>query len=63
MARRPKRPGPKPRAGATASAQFHIRLTEPELSRWREAAEGQNLTLAEFVREAVETAIARGSTR
>lgn len=59
----PNRVGPKPRRGTVAGVRFEIRLTDPERSRWQEAADREHLTLAEFVREAVETCIARGSSR
>lgn len=64
MAKEKKRGVGRPaRAGKAAEARFEIRLTGQELKDWTAAAEGQELTLAQFVREAVELAIARGSTR
>lgn len=64
MAKEKKRkPGRPARAGKVASARFEIRLTGAELETWTAAAEKQGLTLAQLVRESVELAIARGSTR
>lgn len=58
-----KQPG-RPRLGKRArSARLEIRLTGADLARWQAAADRESLSLAELVREAVETAIARGSTR
>ncbi len=56
-------PGRPARTGKVADARFEIRLTGTELKSWTAAAEKQGLTLAVFVRESVELAIARGSTR
>lgn len=56
--------GRPPRTGnKVAEARFEIRLTGDELTRWTKAAEKQGITLAQLVRESVELAIARGSTR
>lgn len=65
MPKKPKTPkvGRPARAGKMADARFGIRLTGPELERWQAAADKQGLSLAELVRESVETCIARGSTR
>lgn len=62
---RPKkrtRPGPKPR-GKTSASVLSIRINEDERRRWDAFATRQNLTLSAALREAYETAIARGSTR
>lgn len=45
------------------SARFELRLTGEELKRWTALADKQGISLAELVREAVATAIARGSSR
>lgn len=42
---------------------LRIRLTDPDRQRWLVAAEQQRIPLEQLVREAVELAIARGSTR
>jgi hypothetical protein len=64
LTRKPKpKLGRPARAGKASEVRFEIRLTEPERSRWQAAALRQNLTLAELIRESVETCIARGSTR
>jgi predicted HicB family RNase H-like nuclease len=57
------RPGRPPRAKRAASARFELRLTGDELRRWSALAERQGISLAELVRESVEAAIARGSSR
>lgn len=46
------RPGPKPRAGETASAQLHLRVTVGELAAYRAAARSQGLSLSAWVRSA-----------
>lgn len=46
-----------------AGTRLDLRLSDPDLARWREAADRESLTLSEFVRRAGELAIARGSTR
>lgn len=42
---------------------LRIRLTDPDRQRWLAAAEQLRIPLQQLVREAVELAIARGSTR
>jgi hypothetical protein len=51
------------RLGQVIAARIHIKLTGDDYERWREAADRQALTLEQLVRESVELAIARGSTR
>jgi hypothetical protein len=63
MANRNLKPGPKPRAGQTSAVWIKIRSTKDERERWQAEAARQTLSLADFVREAVELAIARCSTR
>lgn len=64
MAKEKKRgPGRPPRAGKAAEARFEIRLTGDDLRKWTAFADKQGITLAELVREGVELAMARGSTR
>jgi hypothetical protein len=58
----PEKRGPKPRAGAPTKL-VPIRLTDDEHARWRAAAESDVLSLADFVRAAVEERIAKGGTR
>lgn len=58
-----RKPGRPPRAGKVSSARLEIRLTGVEYERWSTAAERQNLTLSDWVREACELAWVRGSTR
>lgn len=53
----------RPRAHNPRSVTFKVRLTGEEVSRWQVAADRQGITLADLVRESVETCIARGSTR
>ncbi len=60
---KPPRIGRPPRAKSAAEVRFEIRLTGKERDRWQVAADKQGLTLAELVRESVETCIARGSSR
>ena len=55
--------GRPPRAKLASAIRFEIRLTDKERARWQTAAGKQGLTLAELVRESVETCIARGSAR
>ncbi len=55
--------GRPPRGKSAAEVRFEIRLTGKERDRWQSAADQQGLSLAELVRESVETCIARGSTR
>lgn len=51
-------PGRPPRAGKKLSeSRFELRLTEQERARWQRAADRRGVTLAEFIREAVEAAI------
>lgn len=58
-----KKPGRPPRSRKAASARFELRLTGDELKRWTALAEKQGISLSELVRESVEMAIARGSSR
>jgi hypothetical protein len=51
------------RLGRVIAARLEIKLTGEDYERWREAADRQALTLEHLVRESVELAIARGSTR
>lgn len=53
-----KRPGPKPRTGAPTKL-VNVRLSDEEHARWKAAAESEVLSLAEYVRAAVEEKIAR----
>ncbi len=54
----------RPSLGSAArTSRFEIRLTGDDVTRWTAAATKQGVTLAELVRESVETCIARGSTR
>ena len=55
--------GRPPRAKRAASARFELRLTGDEVKRWNALADKQGISLSELVREAVELAVARGSTR
>jgi hypothetical protein len=45
------------------AARLEIMLTGDDFERWRDAADRQSLTLEQLVRESVELAMARGSTR
>ncbi len=60
---KPRPAGRPPRAKSAALIRFEIRLTSKERDRWQAAANKQGLTLAELVRESVETCIARRATR
>jgi predicted HicB family RNase H-like nuclease len=60
---KPAKPGRPPRSKKASDIRFEIRLTGKERDRWQAAADRQGLTLAELVRESVETCIARGSSR
>jgi hypothetical protein len=58
-----RKPLGRPRLGKRArSARFEIRLTTTDLERWQAAADRESLTLADLVRQAVETTIETGST-
>jgi len=59
----PKTPGPKPRAGTTASRVVKLRATDDEIVRWQKLADKQGLTLSQLVRESLEMAVARGASR
>ncbi len=61
--KKPRPVGRPPRTKSAAEVRFEIRLTGKERDRWQAAADRQSLTLAELVRESVETCIARGSSR
>lgn len=64
MAKEKKRgPGRPARAGKVAGARFEIRLTGEELKTWTAFADKQGITLAQLVRESVELAMLKGSTR
>ena len=49
-------PGRPPRASVRSARRFEIRLTDEERARWRGAASRKGMTLAEFIRLAVESA-------
>ena len=51
------------RMGRVIAARLEIRLTGDDYRRWKAAADRQHLGLEQLVRESVELAIARGSTR
>lgn len=51
---RRKKPGRPPRSRKAAGLRFELRLTEQERARWQRAADREGMTLAEFVRAAVE---------
>lgn len=55
--------GRPPRAAKRSAARFEVRLTGAELKEWQALADKQGITLAQLVREAVDMAIARGSSR
>ena len=62
--RKPKpRPGRPARSGKAALGSYELRLTAEERARWDAFAAEQERPLSQVVRESVETAIARGSTR
>ena len=63
MARSKPRVGRPPRAGKAASLRFELRLTPAEVKRWQTLADRQGISLSEAVREAMDAAVARGSTR
>lgn len=63
MTTKPRPVGRPRRTKHVSEVRFEIRLTGKERDRWQTAADKQGLTLAELVRESVETCIARGSTR
>lgn len=55
--------GRPPRAAKSSTVRVELRLTVDERKRWVALAERQGITIAELVRESVETSIARGSSR
>jgi len=63
MTARRLKPGPKPRAGKTATGRIEVRVTVAEQHAWERAADKEHLSLSEWLRAAAELAIARGSTR
>ena len=56
------RPVGRPPLGKS-TARLELRIASTDLKTWQAAATRQGSTLSEFVREAVEMAIARGSSR
>jgi len=59
----PKTPGPKPRAGTTATNVVKLRATDDEIARWQKLADKQGISLSQLVRESLDLAIARGASR
>lgn len=57
------RMGPVPRADGEAAKPRSVRATDAEWARWQLAAGRMGLSLSDWVREACETAVARGSSR
>jgi hypothetical protein len=55
--------GRKPDGDAPATETVRLRLTAADRAQWMRAAKSEGLTLSEFMRAAVELAIARGGTR
>lgn len=53
----------RPRRTDEETITLGLRLTRSERERWRKFALEQSIKLNQMVRESVETAIARGSTR